>query len=110
MLSVGLVLALVPDFASVTQGLVPVWLERIILFFAWIWFTNLFNFMDGINGITGVEMAGIGLGAVLVAGWHNAEILDAPANFPQYGRHYAAYWLDPHGFKLEVVSFQAEEG
>jgi UDP-N-acetylmuramyl pentapeptide phosphotransferase/UDP-N-acetylglucosamine-1-phosphate transferase len=79
MLSVGLVLALVPDFASVTQGLVPVWLERIVLFFAWIWFTNLFNFMDGINGITGVEMAGIGFGAVLVAAWHNAEILDAPA-------------------------------
>ena len=36
------------------------------------------------------------------------EILDAPADFPQYGRHYATYWLDPHGFKLEVVSFAPE--
>ena len=32
-----------------------------------------------------------------------AEILDAPAEFPQYRQHYATYWLDPHGFKLEVV-------
>jgi catechol 2,3-dioxygenase-like lactoylglutathione lyase family enzyme len=37
------------------------------------------------------------------------EILDAPAEFPQYGQHYATYWLDPHGFKLEVVCFAAED-
>lgn len=79
MLSVGVVLAMIPDFASVTQGLLPVWLERILLFFGWIWFTNLFNFMDGINGITGVEMAGVGFGAVLVAAWHDVAVIDAPA-------------------------------
>jgi len=34
----------------------------------------------------------------------NAEILDEPRPFPEYGPHcYATYWLDPHGFKLEVV-------
>jgi catechol 2,3-dioxygenase-like lactoylglutathione lyase family enzyme len=33
-----------------------------------------------------------------------AVILDEPQEFPQYGEHcYATYWLDPHGFKLEVV-------
>ena len=32
-----------------------------------------------------------------------AEILDAPRLFPECGQHYATYWLDPHGFKLEVV-------
>jgi catechol 2,3-dioxygenase-like lactoylglutathione lyase family enzyme len=32
-----------------------------------------------------------------------AEILNAPREFPEYGVHYATYWLDPHGFKLEVV-------
>lgn len=36
------------------------------------------------------------------------EILEAPQDFPQYGRHYATYWLDPHGFKLEAVSFSEE--
>jgi UDP-N-acetylmuramyl pentapeptide phosphotransferase/UDP-N-acetylglucosamine-1-phosphate transferase len=67
MLAVGLVLALLPASASVTQGLLPVWLERAVLFLAWLWFTNLFNFMDGINGITGVEMVGIGVGGTLLA-------------------------------------------
>lgn len=32
-----------------------------------------------------------------------AEILEAPRDFPEYGDHYATYWLDPHGFKLEAV-------
>ena len=31
------------------------------------------------------------------------EILDAPRDFPEYGQHYATYWLDPHGMKLEAV-------
>ena len=39
-----------------------------------------------------------------------AVILDEPAEFPQYGAHcYATYWLDPHGFKLEVVCHTPEE-
>ena len=38
------------------------------------------------------------------------EILDAPHTFPEYGVHYATYWLDPHGFKLEVVCHAPEEG
>lgn len=41
---------------------------------------------------------------------HNAEILHEPREFPEYGeRCYAAYWLDPHGFKLEVVCHAPEE-
>ena len=33
----------------------------------------------------------------------NAEIVHEPREFPEYGAHYATYWLDPHGFMLEVV-------
>jgi catechol 2,3-dioxygenase-like lactoylglutathione lyase family enzyme len=34
------------------------------------------------------------------------EVLHEPQTFPQYHPdHYAAYWIDPHGFKIEVVSF-----
>jgi UDP-N-acetylmuramyl pentapeptide phosphotransferase/UDP-N-acetylglucosamine-1-phosphate transferase len=33
----------------------------------WIWCTNLFNFMDGIDGITGTETAAIGIGLLLFA-------------------------------------------
>lgn len=77
--AIGLVLALLPGFVSITQGLVPVWLERIILFFAWIWFTNLFNFMDGINGITAVEMAAIGIGTALVTALQFDGLANGPA-------------------------------
>jgi UDP-N-acetylmuramyl pentapeptide phosphotransferase/UDP-N-acetylglucosamine-1-phosphate transferase len=33
----------------------------------WVWFLNLFNFMDGIDGIDASEAAAIGLGLMLVA-------------------------------------------
>jgi catechol 2,3-dioxygenase-like lactoylglutathione lyase family enzyme len=40
----------------------------------------------------------------------NAEILHEPRHFPEYGPNcYATYWLDPHGFKLEVVCHSIEE-
>ncbi|WP_341895521.1 glycosyltransferase family 4 protein [Ferrovibrio terrae] len=78
MLAVGAVLALLPDFATITQGAVPLWLERVVLFLAWLWFTNLFNFMDGINGITGVEMVTVGAGSVLVAAWQHPDLANAP--------------------------------
>lgn len=71
-LAVALALGLLPAEATITHGLLPLWLERLFCFFAWLWFTNLFNFMDGINGITGVEMIGVGVGLAvcqLVAGF-----------------------------------------
>ena len=40
---------------------------------------------------------------------HGAEILHAPRDFPEYGVHYATYWLDPHGIMLEAVCFGPEE-
>ena len=40
---------------------------------------------------------------------HGDEVLDEPQIFPQYHpRHFAAYWVEPHGFKIEVVSFATE--
>jgi UDP-N-acetylmuramyl pentapeptide phosphotransferase/UDP-N-acetylglucosamine-1-phosphate transferase len=33
----------------------------------WLWFINLFNFMDGIDGLAGSEAAAIGIGLVLFA-------------------------------------------
>lgn len=38
-----------------------------------------------------------------------AEILHEPRVFPEYSdRHYATFWLDPHGFMLEAVSYEPE--
>ena len=67
MLATGIVLAFLPWQFGITQGLLPVWLERVLLFLGWVWFINLFNFMDGINGITGIETVTVGGGAILVA-------------------------------------------
>jgi UDP-N-acetylmuramyl pentapeptide phosphotransferase/UDP-N-acetylglucosamine-1-phosphate transferase len=35
----------------------------------WLWFVNLYNFMDGIDGLAGSEAAAIALGLVLFAGF-----------------------------------------
>lgn len=44
----------------------PFWADRITVAIAWIWFVNLFNFMDGIDGIASIEVICVGLGIGLV--------------------------------------------
>jgi UDP-N-acetylmuramyl pentapeptide phosphotransferase/UDP-N-acetylglucosamine-1-phosphate transferase len=63
--AVVLGLALPPE-TKILSDLLPFWLDRIAAGLLWVWFINLFNFMDGIDGITGVETAALGLGAALV--------------------------------------------
>jgi UDP-N-acetylmuramyl pentapeptide phosphotransferase/UDP-N-acetylglucosamine-1-phosphate transferase len=45
----------------------PMVIERILLGLAWLWFVNLFNFMDGIDGLAGSEAIAIAVGYLLVA-------------------------------------------
>jgi UDP-N-acetylmuramyl pentapeptide phosphotransferase/UDP-N-acetylglucosamine-1-phosphate transferase len=52
---------------AVFQGLLPPFADRAAAALLWLWFLNAYNFMDGIDGITGVETAAIGLGVALVA-------------------------------------------
>jgi catechol 2,3-dioxygenase-like lactoylglutathione lyase family enzyme len=40
---------------------------------------------------------------------HDADIVHAPREFPEYGDHFATYFLDPHGFMLEVVCHGPDE-
>ncbi|HEY1096502.1 MAG TPA: glycosyl transferase [Alphaproteobacteria bacterium] len=56
-----------PSDVMVCLGYLPLWLDRIVTILGWWWFMNLFNFMDGINGISGLEIATIGLGIALCA-------------------------------------------
>lgn len=44
----------------------PTWLDRTLVALAWLWFVNLYNFMDGIDGLAGVETIAIGGGIVIV--------------------------------------------
>ncbi len=55
------------DETLVFQGLLPVVADHVVAALVWVWFLNLFNFMDGIDGITGVEAAAVGGGVFLVA-------------------------------------------
>jgi UDP-N-acetylmuramyl pentapeptide phosphotransferase/UDP-N-acetylglucosamine-1-phosphate transferase len=60
-------LAAMPDSLLICQGWLPLWADRLLAFAIWLWFVNLFNFMDGIDGITGVETAAVAGGITLVA-------------------------------------------
>jgi len=46
----------------VFQGLLGPIFDTALAVIVWLWFINLFNFMDGIDGIAGVESIGIGIG------------------------------------------------
>lgn len=60
-------LALLPTDAQALP-ILPLWVERGLEVVAWVWFINLFNFMDGIDGLAGGEAAVVAAGYVLVAG------------------------------------------
>jgi UDP-N-acetylmuramyl pentapeptide phosphotransferase/UDP-N-acetylglucosamine-1-phosphate transferase len=66
MVAVAVSLMVLPEKSLVFQGLVPLWLDRIAAGLCWLWFVNLFNFMDGIDGLAGTEAAMIGLGLALI--------------------------------------------
>jgi len=61
------VLVQTPLPGPVFGGLLPPLADKIVAGILWVWFINLFNFMDGIDGIAGVETAAIGIGIALVA-------------------------------------------
>ena len=44
---------------------IPLWLEKSLFFFAWLWFLNLFNFLDGIDGYAACESAFLSLILIL---------------------------------------------
>ncbi|WP_114860977.1 MraY family glycosyltransferase [Azospirillum brasilense] len=60
-------LSALPGDGLVFQGLLPFWADRLVAAVGWLWFVNLFNFMDGIDGLAGGEAASIGGGLALVA-------------------------------------------
>jgi UDP-N-acetylmuramyl pentapeptide phosphotransferase/UDP-N-acetylglucosamine-1-phosphate transferase len=65
-LAVSLVFWLVPTPNLYFHGILPQWLDSLVAVFIWVWFINLFNFMDGIDGISAVEASTIGLGVFIL--------------------------------------------
>jgi UDP-N-acetylmuramyl pentapeptide phosphotransferase/UDP-N-acetylglucosamine-1-phosphate transferase len=52
---------------AVFQGWLPPALDRAATALVWVWFVNVYNFMDGIDGLAGSEAAAIGIGLALFA-------------------------------------------
>lgn len=78
--------AILPGLWLLSEGgggpfsqLLPIPLDLALTGFLWLWFTNLFNFMDGIDGITGIETASIGIG---IAGLAAAGLVPADLIVP----------------------------
>ena len=66
LLAVLLGMLVLADAGPVFQGLLPDWLDLLAAALLWLWFVNLFNFMDGIDGLAGVQTVALALGLVLV--------------------------------------------
>ena len=105
--TVGLTLR--PESDLFFQGLLPPALDLFVAGLLWVWFINLFNFMDGIDGITGVEALVIGLGLGLIdngpTGLLGLIIAGAALGFLKWNWHPAKVFLGdvgsvPLGFLL----------
>lgn len=72
--AVALPILLLPSTTTVCLGYLPLWLDRAVTILGWWWFMNLFNFMDGINGISGVEATTIGIGVALCAFFNKFDL------------------------------------
>ncbi len=64
---IAAVLSLFDNDARVFSQSWPFWADRLLTAFCWIWFINLFNFMDGIDGLAGAETIAICVGLVIIA-------------------------------------------
>ncbi len=59
-------LLLLPDEAIIFSDHIPLIADRVLAGICWLWFINLFNFMDGMDGMAGTETIVISLGILLV--------------------------------------------
>ena len=66
-IAIGAMLTVAPFPGLVFGGLLPPAFDLAATLLIWLWFINLFNFMDGIDGLAGVETAVIGLGVFVAA-------------------------------------------
>ncbi len=97
---VALLLVTLFEEEVIFQGLVPAWLDRILSVLLWVWFINLFNFMDGIDGISGVETLSIGIGLTLLAGSISWEPLGQTYAMVVAGAGLGFLWWNWHPAKV----------
>lgn len=69
----ALAVASLPGDALIFQGALPFVLDRLVAGLALAWFMNLYNFMDGIDGLAGVETVSLVAGYLAVTAAAGAE-------------------------------------
>lgn len=67
-----------PGDVTALQGTVPQWMDRAVIIIALAWMMNLYNFMDGINGIAGAETVAISIGYLAIVGASPSGASHAP--------------------------------
>ncbi|MFA6280705.1 MAG: glycosyltransferase family 4 protein [Bdellovibrionales bacterium] len=72
-LSVHLLAALIGSFAlgdhaTLFGAALPFWLDRAVMVLGWAWFMNLYNFMDGIDGLTATQTIAVVTGVASFIG------------------------------------------
>ena len=87
-IAVGAGLFALPEGSGVFQGVLPPALDLALSGLIWLWFVNLFNFMDGIDGIAGSQATSAGLGLFALA-----IVFPAAAGLGAYGLVLAAVAL-----------------
>jgi UDP-N-acetylmuramyl pentapeptide phosphotransferase/UDP-N-acetylglucosamine-1-phosphate transferase len=119
--TVALVLPWLPHAGHVFQGWLPASLDLAVAGLLWVWLINLNNFMDGIDGISGIGticvaagLAAIGVAAGHLAGWTVPAALLAAgtAGFLVWNWHPARIFMGdvgsvPIGFLLGWLLFDA---
>lgn len=125
--AIAVAAALAGDAPPVFQGLLPDWLDAVATGLLWLWFLNLFNFMDGIDAIAGSEAASIGGGLALVLllvwpaesalpfAWLGLSLAAAAAGFLLWNRPPAKVFLGdvgsiPLGFLIGWLLIEAARG
>lgn len=66
-IAVAVVIVSAPAEWRLLPGSPPLWLERAFFVFCGLWFVNLTNFIDGIDGITVANFAPLAVGVVLLS-------------------------------------------
>lgn len=66
LLCAGLGTMALPADSMILDGILPFWLDRGLIIVGWAWFMNLYNFMDGIDGITGTQSIALACGLCLL--------------------------------------------
>lgn len=63
--AVAIVLLILPPDYRLFDAL-PLVMERLLIGLAWLWYINLFNFMDGLDGLSAIEILTVGAGVALI--------------------------------------------